>query len=186
MIARPRLIRLVKVRMSDQLARRLDADDVVQETLVTAAKRFDEFKNSRSVPVFVWLRGLAIERLIEANRYHLRAAKRAASQDVSKQDWLNQSSLDLLERWVSQGKSPSQVVADRQRSEDLNQVLQELPENYREVIVLRFFESLTIAETAAAIGITIPNAKVLQFRALKRMEKLMTASRGWKSADRKV
>ncbi len=185
-LARPRLLRLVALRMSNRMGRRLDAEDIVQETLVTAARRFDEFKANRRVPVFVWLRGLAIERIIEANRQHLGAAKRSLRREESKQQWLNHSSSELLKQWALDSKSPSQIISDRQRADDLKQALQELPENYREIIVLRFFESLTIAETAASIGCTVSNAKVLQFRALKRLEKTMLESLGWGSADRKL
>jgi len=185
-IARPRLLRLVTVRMNTQLAGRLDAEDVVQESLATAAKRFEEFKSNRSVPVFVWLRGFAIERLIDANRKHLAAAKRSIGREISPRQWLDQSSIDLLKRWASDSKSPSQIVSDRQRGDDLRQAMEELPNNYREVLVLRFFESLSLAETAAAIGCTIQNAKVLQFRALKRLETTIAESLGWKSADRTV
>ena len=41
--------------------------------------------------------------------------------------------------------------------------LEMLPDNYREGLVLRFFESLSVAETAAALDCSVANAKVLQF-----------------------
>lgn len=53
-------------------------------------------------------------------------------------------------------------------AETLAQVLDQLPDNYRRVLTLRFLENLSIKETAAEMGITEGNVKVLQLRALRR------------------
>lgn len=47
-------------------------------------------------------------------------------------------------------------------------LLGRLPENYRRVLELRFLQRLSVAETAAAMGISHGNAKVLQYRALRK------------------
>ena len=61
--------------------------------------------------------------------------------------------------------------------------LEMLPDNYREVLVLRFFESLSVAETAAAMDCSVANAKVLQFRAMKKLQDIIENRIGWNSAD---
>ena len=58
---------------------------------------------------------------------------------------------------------PSDRAADRVRA-----LLHRLPEQYRRVLELRFLERLSVAETAKAMGITNGNARVLQYRALRR------------------
>jgi len=185
-LARPRLLRLIEVRMSNLLCRRVDPEDVLQETMVVATKRYGEFLGQRKVPVFVWLRGLALERLVEANRRHLGAAKRAMNREAPPDHWLDQSGLDLSQRWAVDSETPSRVITNRQRGLEIRTALDQLPSRYRDVIVLRFFESLTVAETAAAMQITESNAKVMQLRAIKKLEQIMTDSLGWKSADRTV
>jgi RNA polymerase sigma-70 factor (ECF subfamily) len=47
-------------------------------------------------------------------------------------------------------------------------LLQALPAQYREVLTCRFLLHLSIRDTARRMGLTVTNAKVLQFRALKR------------------
>lgn len=47
-------------------------------------------------------------------------------------------------------------------------LLRRLPDQYRRVLELRFLERLTVAETARTMGITNGNARVLQYRALRR------------------
>jgi RNA polymerase sigma factor (sigma-70 family) len=46
-------------------------------------------------------------------------------------------------------------------------VLDRLPDNYRRILELRFLESNSIKESAAQLGISVANAKVLQHRALR-------------------
>jgi RNA polymerase sigma-70 factor (ECF subfamily) len=47
-------------------------------------------------------------------------------------------------------------------------LLRKLPDHYRRVLELRFLERKTVAETAVALGISNGNARVLQYRALRR------------------
>ncbi|HEY0817124.1 MAG TPA: sigma-70 family RNA polymerase sigma factor [Pseudonocardia sp.] len=47
-------------------------------------------------------------------------------------------------------------------------ILDALPDNYRRILELRFLDSCTVREAAAAMGISTANAKVLQHRALRR------------------
>ncbi len=47
------------------------------------------------------------------------------------------------------------------------QVLDNLPDRYRQILELRFLQGNSIKESAAELGISVPNAKVLQHRALR-------------------
>lgn len=185
-LARPRLLRLVKLRMQAMLTRRVDAEDIVQDVLIKATSRFDAFAAGRPVPVLIWLRGLAIDCLIDTTRKHLHTEKRAISrEEMPRQNWLSDTSLAITRVWAVDPRSPSEILSIQQRAEDLKTALGLLPENYREVLVLRFFESLTIAETASTMNCSVANAKVLQFRAVKRLEKILESDLSWNSADRR-
>jgi RNA polymerase sigma factor (sigma-70 family) len=46
-------------------------------------------------------------------------------------------------------------------------VLEQLPDNYRRILELRFLQGHSIKESAAALGVSVANAKVLQHRALR-------------------
>src|SRR4051794_21065968 len=69
---RPRLRRMVALRLDRRLAARLDPSDVVQEALVEAAARLDEYLRDRPIPFYPWLRRLAWVRMTDAFRGHLR------------------------------------------------------------------------------------------------------------------
>jgi RNA polymerase sigma-70 factor (ECF subfamily) len=57
---------------------------------------------------------------------------------------------------------------DDRASDRVQALLRRLPDHYRRVLELRFLERLSVAETAQAMGITSGNARVLQYRALRR------------------
>jgi len=46
--------------------------------------------------------------------------------------------------------------------------MRRLPDRYRRVLELRFLERLSVADTARTMGISSGNARVLQYRALRR------------------
>jgi len=47
------------------------------------------------------------------------------------------------------------------------EVLERLPDNYRGILELRFLQGRSIKESAAELGVSVANAKVLQHRALR-------------------
>jgi RNA polymerase sigma-70 factor (ECF subfamily) len=51
-------------------------------------------------------------------------------------------------------------------------ILAALPEQYQRILRLRFLEGYSVGDTAAALGVTVGNAKVLQHRALRRAAQL--------------
>jgi RNA polymerase sigma-70 factor (ECF subfamily) len=57
---------------------------------------------------------------------------------------------------------------DNRRQQMVEQVLAQLPDQYRIVLEYRFLKQYSIAETAEAMGVSVSNAKVLQHRALKK------------------
>jgi RNA polymerase sigma-70 factor (ECF subfamily) len=60
----------------------------------------------------------------------------------------------------------------------VNALLGDLPARYRRVLELRFLQRLSVAETAHAMGISSGNAKVLQYRALRKAALIGDATDG--------
>ena len=74
--------------------------------------------------------------------------------------------------------APGETVEDADRDVATRRVqalLRRLPERYRQVLELRFLRRLSVEETARELGISHGNAKVLQYRALRKAA-LMDAS----------
>lgn len=69
---------------------------------------------------------------------------------------------------ADEGAAPRPSAPEDRASARVQAVLRDLPDRYRRVLELRFLERMTVAETAQAMGITSGNAKVLQYRALRK------------------
>ncbi|HEX6139447.1 MAG TPA: sigma-70 family RNA polymerase sigma factor [Candidatus Limnocylindria bacterium] len=76
---------------------------------------------------------------------------------------------------VAPGWEPAEPNAARERPSDgepstarVKSLLARLPERYRIVLELRFLQRLSVAETAQRMGVSHGNAKILQYRALRR------------------
>jgi DNA-directed RNA polymerase specialized sigma24 family protein len=80
---RDRLRTLVRLRMDRKLQGRVDPSDILQETFMEASRRIGKFAQERSMPVFLWLRFLAAQRLLITHRRHVGAKKRAAKGEIS-------------------------------------------------------------------------------------------------------
>jgi RNA polymerase sigma-70 factor, ECF subfamily len=171
---RHRLRQMVAVRLDKRLAPRVDPSDVVQEALADASQKLVDFLRDRPLPFYPWLRRLAWERIIQLHRRHLRTQKRAVTRE-ERLDLLlpDESAMQLAERLVASGTSPSQWLLRDEQGRRLREVLERLRPNDREVLVLFYLEELDFGEIAAALGISEIAAKVRHFRALERVRKLL-------------
>ena len=78
---RAQLSRMVSVRMDRVLVARFDPSDVVQETLIVAAKRMSRYLEEKPMEFYAWLRQLAYERLVELHRRHVVRDKRSVRRE---------------------------------------------------------------------------------------------------------
>jgi RNA polymerase sigma-70 factor, ECF subfamily len=82
---------------------------------------------------------------------------------------ISTSSLDQLLEIGWEGPADEEpLVVNSTPTEQVQRILQALPEHYQEVLTCRFLLNLSIRDTANRMCLTEANVKVLQFRALKR------------------
>src|SRR5262245_33964409 len=103
---RPRLRRMVAVRLDRRLAARVDPSDVVQEALLEASARLDEYLRDRPIPFYPWLRRLAYVRVADAYRRHLRAGRRSVEREEPA-PLPDGSAMELADRLLAPGGGPS-------------------------------------------------------------------------------
>jgi RNA polymerase sigma-70 factor, ECF subfamily len=81
---RGRLRRMVALRLDRRLQGRIDPSDVVQEAYLEAARRLPDYvREPDPMPMFLWLRFLAVEALLVLHRKHLGVMARDAGREVS-------------------------------------------------------------------------------------------------------
>jgi RNA polymerase sigma-70 factor, ECF subfamily len=152
---RERLRQMIAVRRDRRLLVRVDPSDVVQEALTDAWGKLPGYLQQRPLPFYPWLRQLALERLIEPHRQHVRAQKRSVFREQAPAAALpDESLLELAGRLVARGTSPSGKLARDELRLRVQQALLQLGERDREILVLRYLEQLSTAVSAAVLGIT--------------------------------
>lgn len=173
---RDRIKRMVSLRMDRRLQSRVDASDIVQDASLEATRRLDEyFTQKEPMDFFVWLRWLAIDKLLDTHRFHLGAQKRRADQEVSlyARPVAEATSLALAEHLLGRVTQPSESIQKRELQASLEKALNELAPVDREVLVLRHFEDLSNNETADVLGIKKSGASRRYVVALARLRELM-------------
>src|SRR5262249_26227070 len=163
---RPRLRQMVALRLDPRLGPRLDASDVVQETLVEAVRKLPEYLARRPLPFYPRLRQLALDRAAEAYRRNVQAGKRSVTREELPLP--DDSVVTLAERLLDRGSSPSAGLQQAELRQRVLGALQQLGERDREVLVLRHLEQLSTSETAAVLGITESSVKGRLLRAVDR------------------
>jgi RNA polymerase sigma-70 factor (ECF subfamily) len=170
---RLRLRRMVAVRFDPRLSARVDPSDVVQETLAEAAAQLNRYLESRPLPFYPWLRQLAQRRLIDLHRRHVQARRRTVTREVAAGGLPDRSAVALAERLFGRPSSPSARLHRRERRDRVRTALAALPDQDREVLVLRILEGLPARETAAVLGIGEIAVRSRQVRALERLKALL-------------
>lgn len=88
---------------------------------------------------------------------------------------------DMVDVFGSDGSEMEQAVRLEEIRRDIAEILAQLSENQREVIVLRYFGNLDDNEIARRVHTTSGNVRVLHSRALKKMKTLLHEMRGQES-----
>jgi len=173
---RPYIHLLVRSRTARPLRGRVDSSDMVQETQLRAARHIHQFQGRTEAEWLAWLARIAEREVVRQLRQHLGAQKRAVGREqplVNAVD--SQDGLSRLEAWGQAQSSPSQAMLRDERALQLARALAGLPDDYREVLVLRHVEGLPFADVAARLGRSEGAARVLWTRALKRLRDALHA-----------
>jgi RNA polymerase sigma-70 factor (ECF subfamily) len=122
-----------------------DAEDLTAEVFMTALK---PLRVSASVPeVRKYLRMTA--RTVLASYWGDRMGRQVTT----------------IEEDVPEAIEPESVASDA--PDKVRTLLQRLPDNYRRILELRFLQAFSVREAASQMGVSVANAKVLQYRALR-------------------
>ena len=175
-----RLTRMVACRLDPRLRGRVDAADVIQEAYLEAADHREAYFQRPQMPVFLWLRGIVGNKLLELHRHHLGTHMRDAGREVPAfaRAAPDATSDALVEQLSGHGAGPRTAAARSEVKVRLRGVLDSMDTIDREVLVLRHFEQLTNGEAAAVLGIEERAAAKRYLRALKRLRDMVSALPG--------
>jgi RNA polymerase sigma-70 factor (ECF subfamily) len=171
----PKLLRMVELRLEHALRSRLEPRDVVQEALLEAARRFEEWRADPRIPFHTWLRLICAQALTNAQRKHLGTQKRDAARELALARRPTVSSTNAVDFFIASQTSPSQAATRSEARVLVLNALEELEEMDREILALRHFEELSNDEAAAELGIEPAAASKRFTRALQRLRPALRA-----------
>lgn len=177
---RERLWRTVHFRMDPRLAARVDPDDVLQEAYLGAAQRLRHLLKEPRWSLYLWLRWIVIQTLIDVHRRHLGTEQRDAGREVTLASgaYTHATSVSLAGQLAGNVTPPSQAAKRAELMEKLSLAIGTMPPMDQEIIALRHFEDLSNAEAAEVLGLQPTAASNRYVRAIARLKEVLEAA-GW-------
>jgi len=143
-----------------------DAEEVVQEAALKAYKALSSFRGEAKFST--WLAKITL------NEARMRLRRSRAESEVSLEDFVDDGDSDYTPAVLTDWREiPSEALDRKELRVLLQRGLDELPEKYREVLILRDVRELNIEETAQLLGISIGMVKTRLFRARLMMQKIV-------------
>ena len=136
-----------------RVGNRPDAEDLTAQVFVRAVEQLDTTRQPGQIAA--WLYRVAQNAIADYWRAFYRLPVIGA--DHVAPGW---EPVDVAER--------AEPAHDNGSAARVDALLRGLPDRYRRVLELRFLQRMSVAETATAMGISSGNAKVLQYRALRK------------------
>ncbi len=164
---------IVEARMDRRMIQRLDASDIVQEALLEAFRRLDDFNQRKPMPLAAWLRETAIQQLQIAVRKHRTAASRSVLRQVSYEESSVCRLAEQMTAIVQTAEDRHQIVEDAERTW---RCLNELSDVDREILLLRYVNGLSNAASAELLNVTETVASKRHCRALVRLQNRLKSS----------
>jgi RNA polymerase sigma-70 factor (ECF subfamily) len=134
-------------QLDSQLQKRVDASDVLQQTMLDAQQGLPDFQGQVSAEWWGWINRILHNNIVEEVRKHMLAQKRDIGKDRSMDDSRARGgALKLL--LSGQLSSPSQKAVKREQREAILQEIEQLPASQREAIRMRYLQEMPLAEIA--------------------------------------
>jgi RNA polymerase sigma-70 factor (ECF subfamily) len=167
--------RMISLRLDPAIAARVDASDVVQDVLVEASRRLNDYLRDPVMPFHLWLRHIARDHIIDAHRRHRQAQRRGVDreQPMVPAALADHSSVELAAQLLGHELTPASAAIQRELERRLHAAITRLDHDDREVILMRHFEGLANQEVAADLGLSEAAASMRYLRALRRLRGLL-------------
>lgn len=171
---RQRLLAFVHQRMSAALRQRVDADDIIQEVCLSAVRPAGS--QAAVVPQrdpFSWLCHVAEQRIIDAHRRYFATAKRDGGREISIDAPLatgGEQVGGLASLLAVSMTTPSQVLSRDAKEHRLRMLIEELPEEQRQAVRLRYVDGLPTREIAARLGKSDVAVRVMLSRTMQKLQ----------------
>jgi RNA polymerase sigma-70 factor (ECF subfamily) len=161
---------LARLQLDPRLQARLDPSDVVQQTLLKAYEKIDQFRGQTDAELAAWLRAILANTLTDAVRRSQARDGLHRSLEAS----IEQSS-SRLEAWIAQaaGSSPSDRLVRHEQLLSLAESLAQLPSDQQRAVELKHLHGYTVEAISREMQRSKTAVGGLLRRGMQRLRELM-------------
>jgi len=167
-------VRARQLHFDPRLKPRFDSSDLVQETLLKAHKNLGQFRGKTEAELVKWLQEILTRVLADQIR-RAKTGKRNLNLERSLQTIVAESCGRLEVYLAADQSSPSQQVQRKELVLQAAEALESLPEDQRDVVMLRDLMNLPVAQIAQQLGRTEKSVAGLLLRGRLKLRKLLEA-----------
>lgn len=160
---------LARMQWESRFHAKFDPSDIVQQAMLEAVRDFAQFRGATEAELAAWLRQILAHALAHEIRRYAGTQKRNLNREVSLDQQLTQASQRLGDVIPATGTSPSRALIRQEHELQLARALERLPDDYRDVILLRNLEGLSHEQIAQRLNRNAGAVRMLWVRALARL-----------------
>lgn len=166
---------LADIQLDPRLRAKEDASDVVQLTMLQAHKDLKNFRGRSEGELRAWLKTILTHTLINIAKKYKRQ-KRNVCLEVSIDQQLHKSAVRIMGELPAAQTSPSQMVMQQERAEQLADAMSHLLKDEYTAVLLKHVHDWKVAEIAEHLGRSPEAVAGLLRRGLKKLRKSMQES----------
>jgi RNA polymerase sigma-70 factor, ECF subfamily len=166
---------VARAQVESWLRAKVDASDIVQQTMLEAYRDFHKFRGTTEAEWLAWLRQILAHNAANFIRHYRGTAKRQAYREVTLTYADGDGSKPRAVDPSDGGESPSQQLLRKEREWQMAEALAQLAPDHREVILLRNLERLPFEEVAQRMGRSRPATQMLWMRAISKLQEALAA-----------
>jgi RNA polymerase sigma-70 factor (ECF subfamily) len=163
---------LARRQLDGPLRRKCDSSDLVQQTLLQAHEKLDQFRGQTEAELKAWLRKI-LANVLNNKLEEFGARKRDLARERSLEAELDESA-SRLEGWlIDRQPSPGEEAEQHEQLLRLLEALDRLPDNQREAVELRHLQEWSLERIAEKMGCTREAVAGLLQRGRARLKELL-------------
>jgi RNA polymerase sigma-70 factor (ECF subfamily) len=160
--------------MENWMHAKVDASDIVQETMLEAHRDFARFQGGTPAEWLAWLRGILSNNTADLVRKYRGTEKRQTRRELPLNAQTDESAIRGVAELADSVETPSVQLMRQERELQLADAIVQLAPDYQEVIVLRNLQRLPFDRVAELMGRSRPAVQMLWLRAIRKLQEQLT------------
>lgn len=152
---------------ADDLRAKAGASDFVQDSLLIVRTKISQFEGSSEGEFVAWIRQILVNEIRQFRRQYQFTEKRSVGREVS----IDVEDNRILHDQLTAGSTPSSIAVSAEKDLSLMGAILLLPDDYQQVIRLRYWEKLTFDEIGSRMNRSGEAVRKICTRAMLQLER---------------